>query len=66
VFSVDKAILRGYLDSESQILPDTFSPQPYGVATKLSNKELAAWVDGQITKWLSDGTVDGLIKQFDL
>jgi putative glutamine transport system substrate-binding protein len=66
VFSVDKAILRGYLDSESQILPDTFSPQPYGVATKLNNKALASWVDGQIAKWLSDGTINGLIKQFDL
>jgi putative glutamine transport system substrate-binding protein len=66
VFSVDKAILRGYLDSETQILPDTFSPQPYGVATRLSNKNLAAWVDGRITKWLSDGTIDALIKRFDL
>jgi putative glutamine transport system substrate-binding protein len=66
VFSVDKAILRGYLDSESQILPDTFSPQPYGVATKLNNKALAGWVDGQIAKWLSDGTIGALVKQFDL
>jgi putative glutamine transport system substrate-binding protein len=66
VFSVDKSILQGYLDSETEILPDAFSPQPYGVATKLSNKELAAWVDGLIVKWLGDGTIDGLVKQFNL
>jgi putative glutamine transport system substrate-binding protein len=65
-FSVDKSILRGYLDSESEILPDGFSPQPYGVTTKLSNKALAAWVDELVKKWLADGTIDGLVKQFNL
>jgi putative glutamine transport system substrate-binding protein len=65
-FSVDKAILRGYLDDSVILLPDTFAPQPYGVASKFSNKDLAAWVDGHIQKWLADGTIAGLIKQFDL
>jgi putative glutamine transport system substrate-binding protein len=65
-FSVDKAILRGYLDDSVGLLDDTYAPQPYGVTTKLSNKELAAWVDGLIVKWLADGTVAGLIKQFNL
>jgi putative glutamine transport system substrate-binding protein len=65
-FSVDKAILRGYLDDSVTLLPDTFAPQPYGVASKFSNKALAAWVDGHIQKWLEDGTIAGLIKQFDL
>jgi putative glutamine transport system substrate-binding protein len=66
VFSVDKSILNGYLDSETVILPDAFSPQPYGVTTKLQNKALAAYLDGLITKWLADGTIDRLIKQFNL
>jgi putative glutamine transport system substrate-binding protein len=65
-FSVDKAILRGYLDDSVGLLDDTYAPQPYGVATKLSNKALAAWVDALIVKWLADGTIDGFIKQFDL
>jgi putative glutamine transport system substrate-binding protein len=65
-FSVDKAILRGYLDSTVGLLEDTYAPQPYGVATKLSNKDLAAWVDGLITKWLSDGTIEGLVKKYNL
>ena len=66
VFSVDKSILNGYLDSESVILPDEFSPQPYGVTTKLSNKALADYVDGLIKKWLGDGTIAGLAAQFKL
>jgi putative glutamine transport system substrate-binding protein len=66
VFSVDKSILSGYLDSETVILPDAFSPQPYGVTTRLQNKTLAGYLDGLITKWLSDGTIDRLIKQFNL
>jgi putative glutamine transport system substrate-binding protein len=66
VFSVDKSILNGYLDNETVILPDAFSPQDYGVATRLGNKELAAYVDGLIQKWLADGTIPGLIQQFGL
>jgi putative glutamine transport system substrate-binding protein len=66
VFSVDKSILRGYLDDTTEILPDGFSPQDYGVASKFGNKDLAAWVDGLIQKWLGDGTISGLIKQFNL
>jgi putative glutamine transport system substrate-binding protein len=66
VFSVDKSILNGYLDDTTVILPDSFSPQDYGVASKLANTELAAHVDGLITKWLADGTIAGLISQFDL
>ncbi|MDR2796678.1 MAG: transporter substrate-binding domain-containing protein [Spirochaetaceae bacterium] len=66
VFSVDKSILNGYLDSESVILPDEFSPQPYGVTTKLSNKALADYVDGLIQEWLGDGTIPALIEQFNL
>jgi putative glutamine transport system substrate-binding protein len=65
-FSVDKAILRGYLDSSVGLLDDTYDPQPYGIATKLSNKDLAVWADGLVNKWLADGTVDGLIKKYSL
>jgi putative glutamine transport system substrate-binding protein len=66
VFSVDRSILAGYLDTDSEILPDRFSPQEYGIASKLANKDLAAYVDGLIVKWLADGTIDNLIQQFNL
>jgi putative glutamine transport system substrate-binding protein len=63
---VDKSILNGYLDDQTIILPDAFSPQEYGVASKLDNKPLAVYIDGLIRKWLGDGTIAGLIKQFGL
>ncbi|MDR0643740.1 MAG: transporter substrate-binding domain-containing protein [Treponema sp.] len=66
VFSVDKSILNGYLDSETEILPDAFSPQDYGVASKFANKDVAAYVESLITNWLNDGTIKGLINQFGL
>ncbi|MDR1637188.1 MAG: transporter substrate-binding domain-containing protein [Treponema sp.] len=65
-FSVDKAILRGYLDASVELLPDTYAPQPYGITSKLGNKQLASWVDGLVTKWLGDGTIAGLITKYDL
>jgi putative glutamine transport system substrate-binding protein len=65
-FSVDKAILRGYLDSSVGLLDDNYAPQPYGVATRLANKDLAAWVDGLIQKWLADGTINGLVRKYNL
>jgi putative glutamine transport system substrate-binding protein len=66
VFSVDKVILNGYLDSASIILPDTFAPQPYGVVTKLSNKVLAAYTDMRITEWLKNGVISSLIEKYKL
>jgi putative glutamine transport system substrate-binding protein len=65
-FSVDKAILRAYLDSSVTLLPDTYMPQPYGIAGKLQNKELASWIDGLIQTWLEDGTIQALITKYDL
>jgi putative glutamine transport system substrate-binding protein len=66
VFSVDKSILAGYLDNETVILPEAFSPQEYGIVSKKSNTELASYIDGLIKKWLSDGTIAGLVSQFKL
>jgi putative glutamine transport system substrate-binding protein len=65
-FSVDKAILRGYLDDSVILLNDTYAPQPYGITSKLSNKALASWVDDLVKKWLADGTIAGLIAKYDL
>jgi putative glutamine transport system substrate-binding protein len=66
VFSVDKSILNGYLDGESVILDEGFSPQEYGVASKKANTELADYIDGLIKKWLGDGAISGLVTQFGL
>ncbi|MDR1640018.1 MAG: transporter substrate-binding domain-containing protein [Clostridiales bacterium] len=66
VFSVDRSILSGYLDDTSVILPDKFSPQDYGIATKLQNTALAGEMEALITKWLGDGTIAALVSKYNL
>lgn len=59
-FSVDRSILSGYLDNSTDILPDRFATQDYGIAVKKQNTELAELVDGLITAWDGDGTLADL------
>ena len=65
-FCVDGSILAGYMDDTVMLLADRFSPQEYGVCIKKSNTDLAEYVDGLITGWLEDGTIDGLIEELGL
>ncbi|MDF2878335.1 MAG: adhesin [Clostridia bacterium] len=65
-FSVDAAILNGYVDDNSEILPDRFSPQEYGVASKKSNTDLAKVVDDLIGAMKSNGELDGLIEKWGI
>lgn len=66
VFAVDKSILSGYVDDSTEILADSFSPQEYGIATKLDNKDLASYVDGLVKGWLSDGTIETMLTTWSL
>jgi putative glutamine transport system substrate-binding protein len=66
VFVADKSILHGYEDNNTRILPDSFAPQPYGIACVKSSAALAAYVNSLVTKWQKDGTIDGLVKQMAL
>lgn len=60
VFCVDGSILGGYLDDTTEILYDLrFAPQKYGIATKKDNTELADYLEGLVTGWLADGTIEG-------
>ncbi|MDR1769951.1 MAG: transporter substrate-binding domain-containing protein [Hungatella sp.] len=56
-FSVDRAILTGYLNDGNQILPDRFAEQDYGVAAAKENAGLAALVDEKVTSMVSDGSL---------
>lgn len=64
-FCVDKSILANFKTDDRGYIEDTFAPQNYGVATR-KNSELSAPIEELITKWLSDGTIDGLITEFNL
>ena len=65
-FSVDKTILNGYVDDTTEILPDSFSPQPYGVAVKKGNTGLLSVVDDTITAMRADGSLDELVSKWTL
>ena len=65
-FSVDTAILFGYLDDSTEILSDRFSPQEYGAATKKSNVELAKIVDETVVEMIQSGERDQLLEKWGL
>lgn len=65
-FSVDKAILMGYLDDTVELLPDSFASQPYGVAIKLGNDGLLELVDKIIAAMRADGSMDALVSKWNL
>ena len=62
VFSVDRAILAGYNDDSTTLLPDRFAEQESGVASKLDNKGLAELVNGVVDDLKSSGKMDEMMK----
>ncbi len=65
-FSVDAAILAGYVDANTVILDERFSPQQYGVATKLANKALATLVNDKVNAMKSSGDLQKLLDKWGL
>jgi putative glutamine transport system substrate-binding protein len=65
-FSVDAAILFGYLDDSTVILPDRYSPQEYGAATKKSNTALAKLVNDTLNDMKKSGEIDKLLVKWGL
>lgn len=65
-FSVDKSILSGYLTEESQILPDGFSPQDYGVASKKGTDELTTFINEMLAEMETNGDKAELLEKWNL
>lgn len=65
-FSVDRAILAGYVNDSNQILEDRFAEQEYGVASKKDNAGLAALVEEKVTSMLADGSMKALQDEWGL
>lgn len=68
VFAIDRSILRGYMNDSNELLePELrFGLQDYGICTNLAAKELADLCDELVQEKLSDGTLDSLVKQYEL
>lgn len=64
-FCVDKSILAIYHTDSRSYIQEEFAPQDYGVATT-KGSGLSTVVDGLVQGWLSDGTIDALIKENNL
>ncbi len=65
-FSVDRAILSGYVNDSNMILDDRFAEQDYGVASAKENEGLAKLVDDKVTSMLEDGTIDKMIEKWEI
>lgn len=61
-FCVDKSILAIYNTDSRTYIDEQFSPQEYGVATR-KGSGFSEYVEGYITEWLADGTIDGFIAE---
>ena len=66
VFVADKSILYGYLDENTKILSDGFAPQPYGIATRLTDTDFAKYIDTQLETMNSDGSLKTIFDKWDL
>lgn len=65
-FSVDKSILSGYLTDDSVVLPDGFSPQDYGIATKLGTDEFRDFINEMLSDMEASGEMDALLEKWSL
>lgn len=65
-FSVDGSILSGYVDDTTVILDEKYSPQEYGVTSKLDNKDLAEYVNGIVNSLKASGELDQMIEKWGL
>lgn len=64
-FASNVTILQTYLDDDTTILGEAFGAEPYGIGVKKGSDLLDA-VNGYITEWIADGTMDVLIENNNL
>lgn len=63
-FSVDKSILRGYLDDKNEILNDSLEPQEYGIVTRKTNPAWSEYVENFVKN--NKAAIDELAKKWNL
>ncbi|MFA6688015.1 MAG: transporter substrate-binding domain-containing protein [Sphaerochaetaceae bacterium] len=65
-FSVDFAILNGYMEDSCMILPERFAPQDYGIAVKKGNTALLDLVNETIDELRASGELDAMLVKWGL
>lgn len=64
-FCVDKSILAVYNTDSRSYINEEFAPQEYGIATT-KGSDFSELCEELVQGWLSDGTIDGLIADYNL
>ena len=64
--STDKAILTGYVSKNAHILKQGFNTEDYGIAAKKSNSGLITYVNGLLSEWQSDGSLQKIYQTYHL
>lgn len=65
-FCVDKSILFGYVDENTEILDYGFNPQEYGIATKKTKSDLANYINAFLEAKKADGTMQTIFERWSL
>lgn len=65
-YAMDQSNLHGYVDDQTIILPDSFAPQEYGIATKKDNTELADYVNQILKEMKASGELDQLLAKWKI
>jgi putative glutamine transport system substrate-binding protein len=65
-YAMDQSNLHGYVDDQTVILPDSFAPQEYGIATKKDNVELRDYVNQVLNDIKASGEMDQLLTKWKL
>ena len=65
-FVADKSILYGYMDGTCELLDAGFNPQQYGIASKLENDKLAAYIDEFIEAKEKNGEIAAIFEKWGL
>ena len=66
VYSIDVAILMGYMDDSVEILSDRYAPLLYGAATKKNNTALAKLINDTFADMKKSGEMDKLLSKWGL
>ncbi|MGH0053756.1 MAG: transporter substrate-binding domain-containing protein [Sphaerochaetaceae bacterium] len=65
-FSVDFAILNGYMEDSTKLLPERFAKQDYGIAVKKGNTALLETVNATIAELEASGEMDEMLTAWGL
>lgn len=65
-FSVDGAILAGYLDDSTMLLSERYTPQPYGVMAKKANEGLSKIINESVDDMKKSGELDKMLAKWGL